>query len=61
MPVPKQLATTAMDETFGGVTYHIEGELVPVLRGIKSTTQNGSSVEPLFDLNWKMFHQTAGR
>ena len=55
MPVPKQLATTAMDETFGGVTYHIEGELVPVLRGIKSTTQNGSSVEPLFDLNWKMF------
>lgn len=31
MAVPKQLTTTAANETFGGVTYHIEGELVPVL------------------------------
>ena len=31
MAVPVQLATAARDETFGGVTYHIEGELVPVL------------------------------
>jgi hypothetical protein len=38
MPVPKQLATTAMDETFGGVTYHIEGELVPVLHLELSST-----------------------
>jgi uncharacterized protein (AIM24 family) len=29
--VPVLLPTTAHDETFGGVTYHIEGELVPVL------------------------------
>ena len=32
MPVPKLLPTTAQDETFGGVTYHIEGELVPALQ-----------------------------
>lgn len=31
MAVPVQLPTTAHDESFGGVTYHIEGELVPVL------------------------------
>ncbi|HYM70853.1 MAG TPA: AIM24 family protein [bacterium] len=31
MPVPALLPTQARDETFGGVTYHIEGELVPVL------------------------------
>ena len=31
MAVPRQLTTTAANETFGGVTYHIEGELVPVL------------------------------
>lgn len=31
MAVPVQLTTTAQNETFGGVTYHIEGELVPVL------------------------------
>src|SRR5580700_9267849 len=31
MAVPKLLATAAQNETFGGVTYHIEGELVPVL------------------------------
>jgi uncharacterized protein (AIM24 family) len=31
MTVPKLLATTAANENFGGVTYHIEGELVPVL------------------------------
>ena len=31
MPVPVLLSTQARDETFGGVTYHIEGELVPVL------------------------------
>jgi uncharacterized protein (AIM24 family) len=31
MPVPTLLPTVAQNETFGGVTYHIEGELVPVL------------------------------
>jgi uncharacterized protein (AIM24 family) len=31
MAVPKLLATSATNEVFGGVTYHIEGELVPVL------------------------------
>ena len=31
MPVPKILTTSATEEKFGGVTYHIEGELVPVL------------------------------
>jgi len=31
MAVPVLLPTQARDETFGGVTYHIEGELVPVL------------------------------
>ena len=31
MAVPKLLPTTAQNETFGGVTYHIEGELVPAL------------------------------
>src|SRR5260370_13846186 len=31
MAVPVQLATTAQNETFAGVTYHIEGELVPAL------------------------------
>jgi len=31
MAVPVQLTTTTLNETFGGVTYHIDGELVPVL------------------------------
>lgn len=31
MPVPVQMPTEAFNETYGGVTYHIEGELVPVL------------------------------
>ena len=31
MAVPQQLPTTVRDETFAGVTYHIEGELVPAL------------------------------
>ncbi len=31
MPVPTLLPTAARDETFAGVTYHIEGELVPAL------------------------------
>jgi uncharacterized protein (AIM24 family) len=31
MALPVQLPSAAKDETFGGVTYHIEGELVPVL------------------------------
>jgi uncharacterized protein (AIM24 family) len=31
MAVPIQLPTVARDETYGGVTYHIEGELVPAL------------------------------
>lgn len=32
MPTPIQLSTVMRDETYGGVTYHIEGELVPVLQ-----------------------------
>jgi uncharacterized protein (AIM24 family) len=32
MAVPKLISTTAQNETFGGVTYHIEGELVPALQ-----------------------------
>jgi uncharacterized protein (AIM24 family) len=32
MAIPKLLPTAMRDETFGGVTYHIEGELVPVLQ-----------------------------
>lgn len=31
MPVPVLLPTNARDETFGGVTYHVQGELVPAL------------------------------
>lgn len=31
MPVPLLLPTTAHDQSFAGVTYHIEGELVPAL------------------------------
>lgn len=31
MAIPTLLPTGVRDETFGGVTYHIEGELVPVL------------------------------
>ncbi len=31
MAVPVLLPTAAIDESFAGVTYHIEGELVPVL------------------------------
>jgi hypothetical protein len=31
MAVPIQLPTTGQNETFGGVTYNIEGELVPAL------------------------------
>src|ERR1700753_3021877 len=31
MAVPVLLATNTQDENFGGVTYHIQGELVPVL------------------------------
>jgi uncharacterized protein (AIM24 family) len=32
MPIPVLKPTAAHSETFAGVTYHIEGELVPVLR-----------------------------
>ncbi|MCG6989124.1 MAG: hypothetical protein LJF06_13225 [Gemmatimonadetes bacterium] len=32
MAVPAQLSTTARHETFAGVTYHIEGELMPALQ-----------------------------
>jgi uncharacterized protein (AIM24 family) len=32
MAVPIQLPTAAQNETFGGVTYHIQGELVPALQ-----------------------------
>jgi uncharacterized protein (AIM24 family) len=32
LAVPAQLTTNVRDETYGGVTYHIEGELVPVLQ-----------------------------
>jgi hypothetical protein len=38
MAVPTQLPTTAQNETFGGVTYHIEGELVPALHLELSST-----------------------
>src|SRR5258708_28766358 len=38
MAVPAQLPTTAQNETFGGVTYHIEGELVPALHVELSST-----------------------
>src|ERR1700679_140436 len=31
MAVPILLPTSAQNETYGGVTYHIEGELVPAL------------------------------
>ena len=31
MPIPILKPTVARDEKFAGVTYHIEGELVPVL------------------------------
>jgi uncharacterized protein (AIM24 family) len=31
MERPRLLPTSATDETFGGVTYHLDGELVPVL------------------------------
>src|ERR1700722_7102515 len=31
MAVPVQLPTAARNETFAGLTYHIEGELVPAL------------------------------
>lgn len=39
MPVPAILPTGARDESYGGVTYHIEGELVPVLHIELSSTQ----------------------
>jgi uncharacterized protein (AIM24 family) len=31
MERPRILPTSAMDESYGGVTYHLDGELVPVL------------------------------
>jgi uncharacterized protein (AIM24 family) len=31
MAIPRLHPTTIRDETFGGVTYHLEGEMVPVL------------------------------
>jgi len=31
MAVPVQLTTNVQNETFGGVTYHIESELLPML------------------------------
>ena len=38
MAVPILLPTAAQNETFGGVTYHIQGELVPALHLELSTT-----------------------
>jgi uncharacterized protein (AIM24 family) len=38
MPVPVLLSTNTLNESFGGVTYHIEGELVPVLHVELSST-----------------------
>ena len=32
MPVPTLLPTNTQNETFGGVTYHVQGELVPALQ-----------------------------
>jgi len=31
MAIPQLHPTTIRNETFGGVTYHLEGEVVPVL------------------------------
>lgn len=31
MAIPRMYPTTIRDETFGGVTYHLEGDVVPVL------------------------------
>lgn len=31
MAIPSRCRTTVVNESFGGVTYHLEGELVPVL------------------------------
>ena len=38
MAVPTLLPTNKQDETFGGVTYHIQGELVPALQVELSNT-----------------------
>jgi len=52
-PTPVLKATSAQAETFGGVTYHLDGELVPVL------TVEVSSVPVYFEhhvLLWKDTH-----
>lgn len=38
MPIPVLKPTTAQNETYAGVTYHVEGELVPVLHLELSST-----------------------
>jgi uncharacterized protein (AIM24 family) len=38
MAVPTLLPTNTQNETFGGVTYHIQGELVPALQVELSNT-----------------------
>ncbi len=45
MVVPVRLPTAAREETYGGVTYHIEGELVPVLH-IEQGRKRGERVRP---------------
>ena len=57
MPVPQLLPTSVSNESFGGVTYHIEGELVPALH-----VELGS-VPVYFEhhvLLWKDAHVNAG-
>jgi len=57
MPVPQLMPTSVSNESFGGVTYHIEGELVPVLH-----VELGS-VAVYFEhhvLLWKDPHVNAG-
>ena len=51
MERPRLLPTSATDETFGGVTYHLDGELVPVL-----TVELGARMPIYFEhhiLLWK--------
>jgi hypothetical protein len=36
MAIPQIHPTTIRNETFGGVTYTLEGDVVPVLRGDSS-------------------------
>ena len=48
MAVPVQLTTNVQNETFGGVTYHIEGELVPALHLPPAEAQQPHFVSALY-------------